>query len=250
MLIFGINTATSSAEIVLLQIFDAKSGASKFGAPPKVLKIFAKSWQSNRDEAEKVMPVLKAALKKAEVAMREATTAIVAKKSSQKPKLIDKIFVVSGPGAFTGLRIGVTVANTLAFLHNAPIINISTFDFLRAKIGKKYQSKTAILLKAGGEFAAVLLPKSKKVNRLNAGELSKFFSSHKSIKFLITDASPIERKKYPLPEKIKWLPEKSLVSITDVMLNVLAGKHMEHKIVKPQYLLPPKITQSKKEIFV
>jgi len=40
-------------------------------------------------------------------------------------KDIDKIFVVNGPGSFTGIRIGVTIAKTYAYTHNIPIVEIS-----------------------------------------------------------------------------------------------------------------------------
>lgn len=35
---------------------------------------------------------------------------------------IDKIIVYQGPGSFTGLRIGISVANTLSYAFHAPII--------------------------------------------------------------------------------------------------------------------------------
>jgi tRNA threonylcarbamoyl adenosine modification protein YeaZ len=238
-IILGINTATSRAEIALLQIIAAKAGSeAKTGIKAK--KLFAKSWQSNRDEAEKIMPVLAAALKVA------APKTVGAK--GFRP-VLNKIFVVSGPGSFTGLRIGVTVANTLAFLFNAPVVSISTFDYLRAKIEKKYQKSTGLLLKAGGEFAVVQAPGSTKTQRLNFAELKPFFNKHKTIKFLVTDASPEDRKKYVLPGRLKWLPERNLRKFSDIMVEVIAKKHTSHKIIKPQYLLPPKITVSKKEIF-
>ena len=46
------------------------------------------------------------------------------KKNNLKPTDINKIFVVNGPGSFTGIRCGVTVAKTLAFLLNIEIFDI------------------------------------------------------------------------------------------------------------------------------
>ena len=41
---------------------------------------------------------------------------------------IDKIICVNGPGSFTGIRIGLTIAKTLAWAKNIPIIPISSLE--------------------------------------------------------------------------------------------------------------------------
>ena len=41
------------------------------------------------------------------------------------PKDLDKIIVVTGPGSFTGIRIGVTIAKIIAWSLNIPIVPIS-----------------------------------------------------------------------------------------------------------------------------
>ncbi len=41
---------------------------------------------------------------------------------------IEKIIVVNGPGSFTGIRIGLTIAKTLAWAKNIPIIQISSLE--------------------------------------------------------------------------------------------------------------------------
>ena len=41
---------------------------------------------------------------------------------------IDTIFVVNGPGSFTGVRIGVTIAKTYAWTLNKSVIPISTLE--------------------------------------------------------------------------------------------------------------------------
>ena len=40
------------------------------------------------------------------------------------PKAVDKIIVVSGPGSFTGIRIGVTIAKVFAWTLKIPITTI------------------------------------------------------------------------------------------------------------------------------
>lgn len=46
-------------------------------------------------------------------------------KANILPKDLDKIIVVTGPGSFTGIRIGVTIAKTIAWSLNIPIVPIS-----------------------------------------------------------------------------------------------------------------------------
>ena len=45
-----------------------------------------------------------------------------------KPKDVDKIIVVNGPGSFTGIRIGVTIAKTFAYSLNKEITTISSMQ--------------------------------------------------------------------------------------------------------------------------
>ena len=49
-----------------------------------------------------------------------------------KPKELSKIVVAKGPGSYTGVRIGVTVAKTLAFTLKIPIIGVSSLKVLAA----------------------------------------------------------------------------------------------------------------------
>lgn len=44
------------------------------------------------------------------------------------PKDVDKIIVVNGPGSFTGIRIGITIAKVFAWTLNKPITTISSLE--------------------------------------------------------------------------------------------------------------------------
>ena len=48
------------------------------------------------------------------------------KKNNIEPKSVNKIMVTNGPGSFTGIRIGVTIAKTYAWACNINIVPIST----------------------------------------------------------------------------------------------------------------------------
>lgn len=51
-----------------------------------------------------------------------------------KPEDIDKIIVVNGPGSFTGIRIGVTLAKIFAWAKNIPITTITSLEAMAKSI--------------------------------------------------------------------------------------------------------------------
>lgn len=51
-------------------------------------------------------------------------------KTNLKIKDIDKVFIVNGPGSFTGIRVGVTVAKIVGFCLNIPLVPLSELELL------------------------------------------------------------------------------------------------------------------------
>ncbi|MFS8580969.1 MAG: tRNA (adenosine(37)-N6)-threonylcarbamoyltransferase complex dimerization subunit type 1 TsaB, partial [Novibacillus thermophilus] len=60
---------------------------------------------------------------------------------------LDLIAVASGPGSYTGVRIGVTTAKTMAWSRNLPLIGISSLAVL-AMNGLRFDGKIAPLFDA------------------------------------------------------------------------------------------------------
>ena len=82
-------------------------------------------YQENRlsDMSSKLLPIIDNGLKALKLNLND----------------IDKIFVVNGPGSFTGIRVGVTVAKTIAWALNKDIIPVSTLEFMATtNTNKKY----------------------------------------------------------------------------------------------------------------
>ena len=57
-------------------------------------------------------------------------------KNNLKAQDLDKIYVANGPGSFTGIRVGLAVAKTIAWDQKIPIYAISTFLLLASSSTK------------------------------------------------------------------------------------------------------------------
>lgn len=58
------------------------------------------------------------------------------KQVNRSPKELDLIAVAEGPGSYTGVRIGVTVAKTLAWTLNKPLVGVSSLEILARNINE------------------------------------------------------------------------------------------------------------------
>ena len=72
-----------------------------------------------------------------------------------KPTDINKIIVVKGPGSFTGIRIGITIAKVWAWGLNIPITTISALDAMRLSCKKKGLIIPIINARRGYVFGAI-----------------------------------------------------------------------------------------------
>ncbi|HZN66118.1 MAG TPA: tRNA (adenosine(37)-N6)-threonylcarbamoyltransferase complex dimerization subunit type 1 TsaB [Tepidisphaeraceae bacterium] len=62
-----------------------------------------------------------------------------------KPADVREIYVSAGPGSFTGLRVGITVAKTLAFATGASVIPVQTLDALACNAPPGWQNLVVAL---------------------------------------------------------------------------------------------------------
>jgi len=73
--------------------------------------IAQKKLTSKHHQAEKLLPTISKIIPK------------------NKLKYLKAIIVVTGPGAFTSLRIGITIANTLSYACKIPVIGLKATEF-------------------------------------------------------------------------------------------------------------------------
>ena len=75
------------------------------------------------DMSSKLLPIIDKGLKKLNLNLKD----------------INKIFVVNGPGSFTGIRVGVTVAKTIAWALGKAVVPISSLELMATtNTNKKY----------------------------------------------------------------------------------------------------------------
>ncbi len=77
------------------------------------------------------------------------------KELNMTPKDIDKIIVVNGPGSFTGIRIGITIAKTWAWALKIPIITISSLLAMAISCSKSDYKIPIIDARRGYYYAAI-----------------------------------------------------------------------------------------------
>lgn len=214
MFVLAINSASSKTGIALFEVENSK------------VKILAKNtWAAKNNEAEKLMPGIDKLLRK--------------KKKTYED--LNQIYVVKGPGSFTGLRVGVTVANTIASLVDADLIGISTFEFLHS------QTDLPILLFAGkgGVFLSENI--AKKPELIDMPELNEVLAKRKITKV----SGDIIKAQIKVLKKVKFQKLKNDFgkAMKEIIANNFKKKtYKSVKLVKPMYIKGPGITPSKKPI--
>ena len=77
------------------------------------------------------------------------------KENNLKLENIDKIFVVNGPGSFTGIRVGVTVAKTIAWALKKDIIPLSSLELMATTTSSKKYIVPMIDARRNNVFAGI-----------------------------------------------------------------------------------------------
>ena len=71
------------------------------------------------------------------------------------PQQLEGLVAVTGPGSFTGLRVGLTAVKGLAEVLNVPIATVTSLEVLLAASGREQQSMAALDAGRGEVYVAV-----------------------------------------------------------------------------------------------
>lgn len=222
MLTVAINTATQKISVALVR------GGRVLGE---------KSWPSKKDEAEKVLPNIEKLLKK----------------NKKNWKDVGEVFVVAGPGPFTGLRVGVTTANALAWTVRGKIVSVNVFEYLRAVIPSGNSRPAGLLVKAGGDFMAFQGPAMKKHLLIESKNVPEVLGNSKVRRVLAElpprDLAALKKTLREARSQATLLDEKQLKTFGRAVVEMMKTARRRSQTVHPIYLQKPHITKSKKEIF-
>lgn len=159
------------------------------------------------DMSSKILPIIDDAVKNTNIELND----------------IDNIFVVNGPGSFTGVRIGVTIGKTIAYSLNKEVISLSSLEFMSSIDTDKKYIMPMIDARRGNVFGAIYdnnLNNIKKDSLINKEELLKDIDDN----YLLVSYDAIDNS---------IIPNQNLIKIINKHINDIGVNPHD---LKPNYL--------------
>ena len=150
------------------------------------------------------------------------------KKAKLNPKDINKIVVVNGPGSFTGIRIGITIAKTYAWALNLDIIPVNALEAMSISCEEKVNHVPILDARRGYVFAAIYDKDSNiilKPQHILLEELQK--ELNKIDEYIVISNDEIDE----FEDKYKYDP-----NISKIVEKVINRKSINPHAVNPEYL--------------
>ncbi|MBQ8891265.1 MAG: tRNA (adenosine(37)-N6)-threonylcarbamoyltransferase complex dimerization subunit type 1 TsaB [Bacilli bacterium] len=159
------------------------------------------------------------------------------KDANISPKDIDKIIVVSGPGSFTGIRIGMTFAKIFAYSMNKEITEITSLDAMAKSINSKKIIVPLIDARRGYVYAeaikndkTIIEPQYMKLEDL----IDKLNNLNEEYIFITND------KQIKIENVIRYNPD-----ILNIVLSYASKKSINPHLIEPTYL---KLTEAEENL--
>lgn len=174
---------------------------------------------------------------------------------------LEGVVVTTGPGSFTGLRIGISLAKSLSFCLEIPLIGIPTLDLLAFSSVRSGNLCSLIGGYGGSLFAAFFRKTKKGVLKKRSDYLflpledivdrARNSFSGKMTFLLVPGSSPtvseslLSRTEYDVLELDRFLHlEKAMLSRGQELLK--SGKVSDPLTLAPVYVSPPRVKRKKK----
>lgn len=117
----------------------------------------------------------------------------------QKWQCLDKILVNRGPGSFTGLRTGISIAKGLSLGHSIPVVGITSFSVCRTQSEMSQPLSVFLKTRRGDYYSAHFEPDQSLPAEMDIWaqpKVEKFIASTSCP--VLTDCSVLEEKGVPL----------------------------------------------------
>ena len=170
-----------------------------------------KNVKTLKDMANTIMPLIREAFNEIDFNIKD----------------VDKIFVTIGPGSFTGVRVGITVAKTIAWGLSIDVYPISTLEYL-SSIDTKYSRIMPIIdARRGNVFTSVY---DNYLNKLEDEKLIGYEDINKDEDTLVVSYDGVY---------------ESTISNVDIIK--LINKHLDDKAINPHKLVPNYLKKTEAE---
>lgn len=157
-----------------------------------------------------------------------------------KPKDITKIIVVNGPGSFTGIRIGITIAKVYAWSLKVPITTITSLEAM-AVSSKDDKTKVPVIDARRGYCYAGIFSKENEIilkpTYITYKELQKELDKQTDYKLITNDNEKVQLAKATVES---YNPD--IVRIAEVFKN---KKEVNPHAINPDYLKLTEAEESK-----
>ncbi|MFC1640636.1 tRNA (adenosine(37)-N6)-threonylcarbamoyltransferase complex dimerization subunit type 1 TsaB [Patescibacteria group bacterium] len=145
---------------------------------------------------------------------------------------IDQIVVLTGPGSFTSIRIGISFANALGYSLQVPVVGLSLFDAIRLQ----------------EDFSGLVM--------VDANHDNVFYSATGRSKSQLLPVKKIPTKKEGLSvfekvatKNVRLVSEIDVKKLLQALLSQRQSLSRKFVPVQPLYIVRPAITKSKKPKF-
>ena len=159
-------------------------------------------------------------------------------RSNLEPKDIERIMVVTGPGSFTGLRIGVTIAKVFAYLNKIEIIPISSLK-MRA-LSTKHEFCLSIIDAHHDNYYVGLYDKD------NKNIINEHFGTKEEVLNIIKEYKPLIVSDIENTIDNIKIPKQEL-DFSKIVNHYQKEKSLNPHIVNPNYLKKPQPLEGKND---
>lgn len=164
----------------------------------------------------------------------------VFEKAKKTPSNLKGVVVVKGPGSFTGLRVGISVANTFAHQLNIPIVGVTTDYFYQHATNEKdffylqSMNRDEVYVAGFGDYE----------NKPEIIELTSFLSNYSNFKYI---GELREAHQSLLINEERLNDQKKIEAVwKELVKNLEFSQNLRYQLVEAFYGKEPNITPAKK----